>query len=248
MPRYFLEIAFDGSGFKGWQNQPRDPSVQQQVERAIAVALHLPEIDVVGCGRTDSGVHARQFFLHFDTDEKGLGERFVRNLNGILPDAIAVRRVLRVRKDAHARFDATARTYIYQAHTRKDPFLLGRSYRFHRPLDVAAMDRACKVLIGKKDFAAFQKSGSDNKTTTCTVRVAKWTRTEDGCMFTITADRFLRNMVRAIVGTSLRIGTTKEPVSHMRSVLLSRDRSRAGKSAPADGLYLERVVYPFLKG
>jgi tRNA pseudouridine38-40 synthase len=247
MPRYFLEISFDGTTFKGWQNQPRDPSVQAEVERAIATALRVKEIDVVGCGRTDSGVHARQFFLHFDADDTDLGERFVRNLNGILPDSIGVKRVIKVKKDAHARFDATARTYTYHVHRVKDPFLFMRSYHFHMPLDVPAMNRACKVLIGRKDFSAFQKTGSDNKTKVCDVRVAKWRRTANGCMFTITADRFLRNMVRAIVGTSLRVGTGKEPDSHMRSVLSAKNRSAAGKSAPANGLYLERVEYPYVK-
>lgn len=247
MPRYFLEIAFDGTAFKGWQNQPRDPSVQEEVERAIAMALHRKEIDVVGCGRTDSGVHARRFFLHFDADEADLGERFVRNLNGILPESIGVKRVIKVKKDAHARFDATARTYTYHVHRMKDPFLLMRSYHFHMPLDVAAMNRACKALIGRKDFAAFQKSGSDNKTTLCDVRVAKWERLDNGCVFTITADRFLRNMVRAIVGTSLRVGTGKEPVGHMKRVLAAKTRTAAGRSAPANGLYLERVQYPYIK-
>ncbi len=246
MPRYFLEIAFDGSAFSGWQNQPNDPSVQEEVEKAIATALRLPEIDVVGCGRTDSGVHARRFFLHFDADARGLGDRLVRNLNGILPAPIGVKRLIRVRKDAHARFDATARTYTYHVHTCKDPFLRGRSYRFHQPLNIAAMNRACAVLIGRKDFAAFQKSGSDNRTTICQVSTAKWKKAADGLVFTITADRFLRNMVRAVVGTCLRIGTGKEPVDHMRKVLASRDRSKAGKSAPPDGLYLERVTYPYI--
>lgn len=247
MPRYFLEIAFDGTAYSGWQNQPNDPSVQAEVEKAIATALRVKEIDVVGCGRTDSGVHARRFFLHFDADQRGLGDRLVRNLNGILPAPIGVRRLIRVRKDAHARFDATARTYTYHVHTCKDPFLIGRSLRFHQPVDLRAMNAACRVLVGRKDFAAFQKSGSDNRTTICRVRTAKWRRIPNGMVFTITADRFLRNMVRAIVGTCLRIGTGKEPVGHMRKVLGSRDRSKAGKSAPPDGLFLERVIYPYIK-
>ena len=247
MPRYFLEIAFDGTAFNGWQNQPRDPSVQQEMERAIATVLHLPKITVVGCGRTDAGVHANQFFLHFDAESAELGDRFVRSVNGILPKSIAVRRVIKVKDDAHARFDATARTYTYHVHRRKDPFLFMRSYDFPPELSVPAMNKACKVLIGKKDFSAFQKSGSDNKTSLCHVRVAKWKKTDAGCVFTITADRFLRNMVRAIVGTSLRVGTGKEGVDHMSKVLASGQRGAAGKSAPANGLYLERVEYPYVK-
>ncbi len=247
MPRYFLEIAFDGTAFKGWQNQPRDPSVQAQVERAVGVALHQPKVTVVGCGRTDTGVHARQFFLHFDAEQEALDERFVRSVNGILPESIGARRVLRVKDDAHARFDATARTYTYHVHRAKDPFLFMRSYHFPPALNVIAMNKACKCLIGKQDFSAFQKSGSDNKTAVCHVRLAKWTRTPAGCVFTITADRYLRNMVRAIVGTGLRVGTGKEPVEHMARVLAAGHRSAAGKSAPANGLYLERVQYPYVK-
>lgn len=246
MPRYFLEIAFDGTAFKGWQNQPRDPSVQAELERAVAVALHVPKMTVVGCGRTDTGVHAHQFFLHFDAPAE-LDERFVRSVNGLLPESIGAKRLVKVKADAHARFDAIARTYAYHVHRVKDPFLFMRSYHFPPELNVAAMNKACKVLVGRQDFSAFQKSGSDNKTSLCHVRSAKWVRTDTGCVFTITADRFLRNMVRAIVGTSLRVGTGREPVEHMARVLAAGHRSAAGKSAPANGLYLERVQYPYLK-
>ena len=247
MPRYFLEIAFDGSAYRGWQNQPKAPSVQAEVERALAVVLRLPKATVVGCGRTDTGVHARHFFLHFDAQDEVLGDRFMSGVNGLLPDTIAARRILPVGADAHARFDARARTYTYEVHRCKDPFLHMRSYYFRPELDVAAMNKACRGLIGKQDFAGFQKSGGDNRTTLCHVRRAKWVRTEVGYTFTITADRFLRNMVRAIVGTCLRIGQGQQPPTYMAEVLASRDRSKAGKSAPANGLYLEAVTYPYIK-
>ena len=247
MPRYFLEIAFDGTPYRGWQIQPDAPSVQAEVEKALRLALHEKKVNAVGCGRTDTGVHALRYWLHFDApSDRQLGERFVHSINGILPESIAAKRLVTVADDAHARFSATERGYVYLIHRTKDPFLTERSHQLKPELDVAAMNEACTCLIGQQDFASFQRVGSDNRTSICDVRHAQWEEEENGYRFHIRADRFLRNMVRAIVGTGLVIGRGQQPPGHMREVLLARDRSRAGRSAPARGLYLDHVVYPFI--
>ena len=246
-PRYFLEIAYDGTPYRGWQIQPNAPSVQAEVERALRFALHQEKVVVVGCGRTDTGVHASTYFLHFDgPSDKPLGDRFLHSLNGILPESIAVKRIVSVSDDAHARFGAIERGYIYRIHRHKDPFLTNRSHLLKPPLLVDAMNEACACLIGKQDFTSFQRTGSDNRTAICDVRLAHWEVTTLGYQFSIRADRFLRNMVRAIVGTCVNIGRGLQPASHMRVVLDARDRSMAGRSASARGLYLADVVYPFI--
>lgn len=247
MPRHFLEIAFLGTAYRGWQLQPDRPTVQQEVERALRTVLQTPGLGVVGCGRTDTGVHASRFFLHVDVGEGvRVDERTVHSLNSVLPDDIAVFRSIPVGPQDHARFSATGRGYTYLIHRRKDPFLEGRSYRLHPALDVDAMHEACQVLVGRQDFSSFCKAGSDSRTMLCDVRSVRWEVTGDGCRFTIVADRFLRNMVRAIVGTCLRIGKGQRPVTDMAAVLLARDRGAAGRSAPARGLYLSHVSYPFI--
>ncbi|MCB9193741.1 MAG: tRNA pseudouridine(38-40) synthase TruA [Flavobacteriales bacterium] len=246
MSRHFLEIAFLGTAYRGWQLQPDRPTVQGEVERAMRRVLQIPKLGVVGCGRTDTGVHASQYFLHFDLpDAVRFDDRSVHGLNSLLPDDIAAFRTFPVGPEDHARFSAAERGYGYHIHRRKDPFLEGRSYLLRPELDVEAMDRACRVLVGRQDFSSFCKAGSDSRTMICDVREARWERTEAGCRFTIRADRFLRNMVRAIVGTSLRIGKGQHSVEDMATVLAAHDRSAAGKSAPARGLYLEHVIYPF---
>jgi tRNA pseudouridine38-40 synthase len=230
MPRYFLELAYDGSAYRGWQRQPHAPSVQEAVERAMRFILHQPELFVVGCGRTDTGVHATQYFLHFDLPEaRELDARFVHAINSLMPEDIAAYRVFPVSDEAHARFSATERGYVYLINDRKDPFLADRSYQLKPELDLGAMQAAVPALLGKQDFSSFCLAGSDA-----------------GYRFTIRADRYLRNMVRAIVGTFIRIGKGQQPPSHMAEVIAARDRAAAGKSAPARGLYLEHVSYPFL--
>jgi tRNA pseudouridine38-40 synthase len=253
LPRYFLEIAFDGTPFRGWQIQPDAPSVQAEVQRALQLALHQHKVIIVGCGRTDTGVHASSYFLHFDgPSDPGskagtqLGERFLHSLNAILPDSIAVKRIITVPDDAHARFSATERGYVYKVHRWKDPFLHERSHLLKPMLNVEAMNEACECLIGQQDFSSFQRTGSDNRTSICDVRLAKWESTEVGYQFSIRADRFLRNMVRAIVGMCLQIGRGLHPAAHMREVLEAHDRSTAGRAAPARGLYLAYVAYPFI--
>lgn len=247
MARYFLELAYNGTAYRGWQFQPSAPSVQAELERAMRFVLHVEKLSVVGCGRTDTGVHASRYFAHFDLPaDRVLSDRFAHSLNSLLPKDIAVYRAFPVPDGAHARFSATERGYAYRLHTRKDPFLVDRSHPMHPPLDVEAMNAACQVLIGKQDFSSFCKAGSDAKTMLCDVREAHWVHTPNGYLFRIKADRFLRNMVRAVVGTSLRIGKGLAPVEHMGQVLAARDRHAAGRSAPACGLYLEHVRYPFV--
>ncbi|MCB0763359.1 MAG: tRNA pseudouridine(38-40) synthase TruA [Flavobacteriales bacterium] len=247
MPRYFLELAFDGTPYRGWQRQPADPSVQETVELALRTVLQLPDLFVVGCGRTDTGVHATSYFLHFDAPaDRVVDDRFAHRINSMLPDSIAVYRVISVADDAHARFSATERGYVYLIDRRKDPFMADRAHVLYPPLDVAAMNSACTALIGKQDFSSFCKAGSDSRTMICDVRVAQWEETTQGYRFRIHADRFLRNMVRAIVGTCIRIGKGERQATSMREVIAARDRGAAGKSAPARGLYLDHVVYPFI--
>lgn len=247
MPRYFLEIAYDGSPYRGWQRQPAVRTVQAEVELALRTRLQQRQVHAIGCGRTDTGVHATSYYLHFDAPEPiANGPGFVASMNAMLPDSIAAYRLIRVADDAHARFAAMEREYSYLIHRHKDPFLHGRSLLMPIALDLVAMQEAARMLPGRKDFSCFQRTGSDSRTPICEVRAATWEATPTGYRFTITADRYLRNMVRAIVGTCIRIGRGSWPAAYMAEVLASKDRSMAGKSAPACGLYLTGVRYPFI--
>ncbi|MCB0794450.1 MAG: tRNA pseudouridine(38-40) synthase TruA [Flavobacteriales bacterium] len=246
MPRYFLEISFNGTAYRGWQVQPDRPTVQAELERALRMKLRDPRLGVVGCGRTDTGVHATQFFVHFDQGSAIMPEPLAHGLNSFLPDDIAVLRCIPVPPDAHARFSATERRYLYRIHRHKDPFLTDRSHLLRPALDINAMNSAVSCLVGVQDFSSFCKAGTDAKTMICDVREAIWRSIDNGYEFRISADRFLRNMVRAIVGTCIRIGKGQWPVERMQAILAARDRALAGKSAAARGLYLIGVDYPFV--
>lgn len=249
--RVFIELAYDGRPYHGWQRQPQSNSVQEELETALTQLMRLP-VTVVGCGRTDTGVHASYYVAHVQFETSPLEEnrlqdweQVVHKLNGLLPEAIAVFRIAEVHPKAHARFSATERAYRYMLHNRKEPFLHGRSSRIYGGLDVSAMQLAAEMLVRKADFAAFCKSGSGAQTTICDVRHCRFVQLgAHEFEFQITADRFLRNMVRAAVGTLLEIGKGKRPPSDMERILDSKDRSQAGKSAPPDGLYLAHVAYP----
>lgn len=250
--RCFIDLSYDGTAYHGWQRQPASISVQQVLEEKLSDLLGR-ETAVLGCGRTDTGVHASAFYAHFEWPGE-FGPRFENweqaawKLNGMLPPDIGVRRIFEVGEGDHARFSAEERAYTYWVHTAKDPFLEGRSARVYQELDIAAMNAAAAQLVFKGEFDAFQKTGGGQKTTLCDVRHAAWTRTEPHRMrFDITADRFLRNMVRAIVGTLLEVGKGRRSPEDMAAVIASKDRKRAGTSAPACGLYLSRVDYPFLQ-
>ena len=243
--RVFIELAYDGRAFHGWQRQPGARTVQQELERALGVCTRAgAPVPVVGCGRTDAGVHASYFVAHADLEALP-DEPAVLRLNGVLPADVAVMRLAPVRERAHARYSATERTYHYHLHVHKDPFLTGRSARIYRIPDLAKMQEAADVLVRSGDFGAFCKAGGNSATTLCTVRRAQWR--EDGggqFIFEITADRFLRNMVRAIVGTLLEVGYGRRGVDEMVGLLDAADRSLAGKSAAAEGLFLADVRYP----
>ncbi len=246
MQRYFLEIAYKGSEFHGWQIQPGVVTVQELVEQALAQILGVKTI-VMGCGRTDTGVHATQFFLHFENENDDLNNDLVHSLNGVLHPDIAIKRIIPVEINAHARFDATDREYKYHIHKGKDPFLTGRSLMIWYDLDVEQMNKAAALLLGKMEFQSFCRTGSDVKTHFCDVKRAEWSE-ENGCyLFVIRADRFLRNMVRAIVGTLMDVGAGRMTVEEFKEVIYAKDRTKASKSALACGLYLTKVKYPFIK-
>ncbi|MBC2839792.1 tRNA pseudouridine(38-40) synthase TruA [Robiginitalea sp. SC105] len=241
--RFFLEFSYLGTAYHGWQRQPNALTVQEVLEGKMATLLGVDTLDLVAAGRTDAGVHARQMFAHFDWDAD-LPEDFVFRINAFLPEDIAVRNVHRVSEEAHARFDATGRTYEYLLTQEKDPFRRDFACRVQAPLDFDLMNQAAEALIGFGDFKCFSRSNSDVKTFNCDVRHAHWEEREGVWVFTITADRFLRNMVRAVVGTLLEVGRGRLGVADVKTIIKSRDRSEAGVSVPAKGLYLTGITYP----
>ena len=245
MNRYFIKLAYNGANYHGWQVQDNAQTVQQELNEKISLLLK-EEINLIGCGRTDTGVHAKEFYAHFDIlreldDLKELAFR----LNGFLPDDIVIFEIFEVPADFHARFDAKSRTYKYYISKQKDPFGVGQSYYYHAHLDIQKMNEACAFLFDYEDFTSFSKLHTQTKTNNCNILEAKWEEVNEQLIFTITADRFLRNMVRAIVGTLLEIGSGKLKVEDFKRIIESKDRTEAGFSVPADGLFLEHVEYDF---
>ena len=241
--RYFIRFSYNGTNYHGSQVQPNGNTVQAELERALSLLLRTP-ISTIFAGRTDAGVHAETMYAHFDV-ENPVPDNLAFRINGILPEDIAVTAVLRVRDDAHARFDATSRTYEYRIINKKDVFCPTTRTRVRPGLDIAAMNDAAKHLLGKQDFASFCRAHTDVKTTICDVRRADWTIIdEDTAVFTITADRFLRNMVRAVVGTLFDVGYGKTKADDVVNIIRQMKRSQAGQSAPAEGLFLTEIVYP----
>ena len=242
--RYFADIEFDGTAYSGWQIQPHSPSVQQTIEDALALFLRI-KVGVTGAGRTDAGVHASQMIAHYDLDEPQDCVWMQNKLNGILPPDIAVRSIFPVKPDAHARFDAVSRTYKYYVTLNKSAFHRNYSWFLPNEPNFGMMNTAAKVLLTTVDFTSFSKLHTDTKTNDCHVTEAGWERLPDGrWVFTISADRFLRNMVRAIVGTLMEVGRHRMTVDEFRSVILKKDRCSAGDSAPAQGLFLYKIEYP----
>lgn len=242
--RYFAELSYKGTAYCGWQRQPNSPSVQQTIEEALSTILR-ESVEVVGAGRTDTGVHAAFYVAHFDTSRPIANPSdFVYHLNALLPEDIAFGRIYEVDDDAHARFDATEREYRYYIESRKNPFTRATSWQLTTPLDVNAMNRAAKVLLTTEDFTTFAKLGSNNTNNICHIFRAEWIEIECGMLvFVFRANRFLRNMVRAVVGTLVDVGRGKITPEEFADIVASRNLSRSSSSAPAAGLFLTDVSY-----
>ncbi len=248
--RYFIELSYDGTNYHGWQIQPNAVTVQEVLNKSLSVILREP-IETVGCGRTDTGVHATEFFAHFDVEESmdhgpwtmDKAENLIRSLNGILPRDIAVKKIFAVTENAHARFDATRRSYEYHIHFNKDPFKNGYSWELRDRPDIELMNEAAAIIMEHTDFSCFSKSNTQVKTNICKISRAEWVIKDDALVFHISADRFLRNMVRAIVGTLMMVGKHEIKPEDVRAIIESKNRSKAGTSVPACGLYLTEVKY-----
>lgn len=241
--RYFITFSYDGTAYHGWQIQPHSVTVQEELQKALSTLIRKP-MEVVGAGRTDTGVHARKMIAHFDHDEVLDCSQLVYKLNKLLPRDIAVQHVEPVADDMHARFSAKSRTYHYYVHLDKNPFLRSYSWQVYGNPDFELMNRAARVLMEYKDFTSFSKVNTDTKTNDCTITEARWDRVgEDQWRFTVTANRFLRNMVRAIVGTLMEVGRRRMTIEQLRSVIEAKDRCRAGDSVPGNALFLVEVLY-----
>lgn len=243
--RYFIEFAYNGKNYHGWQSQPNAVSIQETLAKGLSTILRK-EIDLMGAGRTDTGVHAKQMFAHFNVEEKLDTAFLTAKLNSFLPKDIVIFDLILVSDEAHARFDATKRTYEYHIHTFKSAFENESSWYFMQKLDLDKMNEATKLLFDYSDFQCFSKVNTDVKTFNCKIIEANWKQFNQKIVFTISADRFLRNMVRAIVGTIVEIGSGKKELEDFKKIIESKDRSQAGTSAPAHGLYLTKVEYPYI--
>jgi len=243
--RYFIKLSYRGTSFHGWQIQENAHSVQAELNRALSLLLK-EDISTLGAGRTDTGVHAKFFVAHFDSARKDLNDNasFIYHLNKILPIDISVKAILAVKPEAHARFDAISRTYHYYICRDKDPFWRELAWLYQGNLDIELMQKAADTLFNYDNFTSFSKVGSDNKTSICKIATAKWEAKDNLLIFEITADRFLRNMVRAIVGTLVEVGRGKITVEKFEEIIAAKNRSLAGTSAPAEGLYLTDIKYP----
>ncbi len=247
--RYFIQLSYNGTNYHGWQSQHNAVSVQEVLNKALSTVLREP-IETLGCGRTDTGVHAKQFFAHLDVVDSSWfidAGSILRSINSVLPNDIAVKGFTPVHADAHARFDATSRSYEYHIHFDKDPFKQGYSWQLRDEPDLELMNRAATIIIEYTDFSCFSKSNTQTKTNNCKITNAEWVQIDDkSIVFKISADRFLRNMVRAVVGTLLMVGDKEIEPEAIRDIIESKNRSNAGTSVPACGLYLTEVNYPYL--
>ncbi|MBT5859024.1 MAG: tRNA pseudouridine(38-40) synthase TruA [Flavobacteriales bacterium] len=240
--RYFIEFSYNGTNYHGWQKQPNANTVQEELEKCMSVLLQ-EEIELMGAGRTDSGVHATQMFAHLDTNTVLNTEKMVKKLNSFLPNDIMVFSVFPVKEDTHARFTAIARTYKYYVSPEKNIFN-PNTYLFFKKLDVDKMNEACKYLMGEQDFTSFSKLHTDTFTNNCDITKAIWELEGENFVFTISANRFLRNMVRSVVGTLLDVGYGKIEVEEIKTIIDKKDRCSAGTSVPAKALFLTQVKYP----
>lgn len=237
-----MYLAYNGANYCGWQIQPNGLSVQEVIEKSLSTLLRMP-ITIVGAGRTDAGVHAREMAAHFEAEVQDV-TLLTNKLNRILPKDIVVYKIVRVKEDAHARFDATSRLYRYYLTTQKDPFMYPYKYKVHGSIDVEMMNKCSRILFEYIDFTSFSKLHTDVKTNDCKIIHAQWEQQGEDYVFTIQANRFLRNMVRAVVGTLLEAGRGKLDEAGMRRVIDAKDRAVAGLSVPAHALFLEEIGYP----
>jgi tRNA pseudouridine38-40 synthase len=243
--RYFIQFAYNGTHYHGWQIQPNASSVQETLNKAFSVLLN-ETISIMGAGRTDTGVHASEMFGHFDTEKDLDIQTLVHKLNSYLPKDIAIFDIIPVHDDAHCRFDATKRTYEYHINTVKNPFLQELSWYFNQKLDVVLMNEAAGILLNHTDFQCFSKVNTDVNTFDCTIFEAYWRIENRKLIFTISANRFLRNMVRSIVGTLINIGLHKISLDDFENIIASKSREKAGFSVPAHGLYLTDISYDYI--
>ncbi len=243
LPRYFFEISYNGANYAGWQSQLNAVGVQTIVENALSKLLRS-EIKIVGSGRTDTGVHCAQQFFHADIDKSFNKDELLHRLNAFLPRDIGIKNIQQVKQDASARYSAIERTYAYHITLVKNPFLTGLALHYFKPLDVQNMNKAAALLLGEHDFECFSKVKTDVNHFLCTIKKASWKKEKSKLIFTISANRFLRGMVRAIVGTLLDVGTGKINMGEFQKIIKSKDRKKAGSNVDPHGLYLMRVKYP----
>jgi len=244
MKRFFMYLSYDGANYNGWQIQPNGITIQEKLEKALSTLLRA-EISIVGAGRTDAGVHARKMVAHFDADiESDALQPLADKMNAFLPSDIAIEKIVEVKPEAHARFDALSRQYRYYITTKKDPFKVDIYYRYNGELNLKSMNECAEILFEFEDFSSFSKSHTDVKTNNCKIIFAKWDKIGDDYIFTIKADRFLRNMVRAIVGTLLEAGRGRLDQRGMGRIIRAKDRRVAGTSVPGHALFLEDIEYP----
>lgn len=243
--RYFLQIAFKGTHYRGWQVQKNQRSVQAELEKNLSI-IFQQQVKAIGCGRTDTKVHAKKFILHFDIEQVTVPKNLLYKLNGLLPRDIWVQKIMKSKnEDAHARFSAMKRTYEYYICMEKDPFQIDLATFFYRPINFELLQETSKILFEYEDFTAFSRKSADVKSYLCKIYKAEWERPQENMLkFTVQANRFVRTMIRIIVGTSVKVGIGKISVDDFREALVSKDRAKAGSAAPADGLYLTDVIYP----
>ncbi len=240
--RYFVDISYKGTNYHGWQIQPNGNTIQAEIEHALTTILKM-KIPIVGSGRTDAGVHAKQQIAHFDVPHELAPGELTYRLNSFLPKDISIHNIQRVDNDAHARFDALKRTYHYHINPEKDPFRQETSYYFNRELNTGLMEQGCQIIERWKNFECFRKAHTGANNAICEILNAEWRQVNASHVFIVSANRFLRGMVRAMVGTLLEVGTEKITVRTLQEILESNDRKRAGRAVPAHGLFLNQVTY-----
>jgi len=246
LKRYFIKLSYKGTNYNGWQVQPNGKTIQGEINNVLTQLNHNTPVNIVGCGRTDTGVHASAYYAHFDFYTIKDAKTLIYKINSMLPKDIVIHDLFPINADAHSRFDAIERTYHYHIHTTKNAFINDTSMLFTQPLDIEKINNASQLLLTHNDFECFSKVKTDVSNFNCTVNKAEWHTTDNGYVFIISANRFLRNMVRAIVGTLIEVGIGKQSIADFKIILESKNRNKAGKSVIPKGLFLADVRYPYL--